>query len=194
MKTFARPLFTRGVAVAALVAAGLAALPAASAQELKIGYVNSERLMRESAPAQAAQKKLQAEFSRRERELVEAEQRLKAAADRLEKDAPVPRRYYIERVDAPARRLVGPWRSKAARGRALSRLPARERDRARLVRKGGKFYAELGQARILGPWADPDSRARAARALTARGERVRSFSRPAVRTGSAAVDELGQTT
>jgi hypothetical protein len=115
-------------------------------------------------------------------------------AIRLEKDAPVPRRYYIERVDAPARRLVGPWRSKAARGRALSRLPARERDRARLVRKGGKFYAELGQARILGPWADPDSRARAARALTARGERVRSFSRPAVRTGSAAVDELGQTT
>ena len=115
-------------------------------------------------------------------------------AIRLEKDAPVPRRYYIERVDAPARRLVGPWRSKAARGRALSRLPARERDRARLVRNGGKFYAELGQARILGPWADPDSRARAARALTARGERVRSFSRPAVRTGSAAVDELGQTT
>ncbi|MFN8896167.1 MAG: OmpH family outer membrane protein [Betaproteobacteria bacterium] len=88
MKTFARPLFTRGVAAAALVAAGLAALPAASAQELKIGYVNSERLMRESAPAQAAQKKLQAEFSRRERELVEAAQRLKAAADRLEKDAP----------------------------------------------------------------------------------------------------------
>ncbi|MEY3271688.1 MAG: hypothetical protein RLZZ341_589 [Pseudomonadota bacterium] len=88
MKTFARPLFTRGVAAAALLAAGLAASPAVSAQELKIGYVNSERLMRESAPAQAAQKKLQAEFSRRERELVEAEQRLKAAADRLEKDAP----------------------------------------------------------------------------------------------------------
>ena len=116
------------------------------------------------------------------------------AVIRQEKDAPTPRRYYIERIDAPPRRLVGPWRSKAARGRALSRLPARERDRARLVRKGGKFYAELGQARILGPWADPDSRARAARALTARGERVRSFSRPAVRTGSAAVDELGQTT
>jgi hypothetical protein len=115
-------------------------------------------------------------------------------AIRLEKPAPVPRRYYIERVDAPARRLVGPWRTKAARDRALSRLPERERKRARLVRKGGKFYAELGQARILGPWADPDSRARAARALTARGERVRSFSRPAVRTGSAAVDELGQTT
>lgn len=115
-------------------------------------------------------------------------------AIRLEKEAPTPRRYYIERLDAPPRRLVGPWRTKAARARALSRLPERERRRARLVRKGGKFYAELGQPRILGPWADPDSRTRAARALTARGERVRSFSRPAVRTGSAVVDELGQTT
>ena len=88
MKTFARSLFTRGVAAAALVGAGLAALPAASAQELKIGYVNSERVLREAAPAQAAQRKLEAEFSKRQRELAEAEQRLKAAADRLEKDAP----------------------------------------------------------------------------------------------------------
>lgn len=115
-------------------------------------------------------------------------------AIRLEQDAPVVKRYYIERLNAPPRRLVGPWRTKAARDRAISRLPEHERRRVRPVRKGRKFYAELGQPRILGPWADPDSRARAARALTARGERVRSFSRPAVRTGSAAVDELGQTT
>jgi outer membrane protein len=88
MKTFARSPFTRGIAAAALATAGLAAVSTASAQELKIGYVNSERVLREAAPAQAAQRKLEAEFGKRQREMAEAEQRLKAAADRLEKDAP----------------------------------------------------------------------------------------------------------
>ncbi len=85
MKTFARSSLTRGLAVTLLAA--MPALPVA-AQELKIGYVNSERVLRESSPAQAAQKKLDAEFGKRQRELVEAEQRLKSAADKLEKDAP----------------------------------------------------------------------------------------------------------
>jgi outer membrane protein len=58
------------------------------AQELKIGYVNSDRVLREAAPAKAAQAKLEAEFSRRERELAEQASRLKALSDRLEKDAP----------------------------------------------------------------------------------------------------------
>jgi outer membrane protein len=71
-------------AVAALGAAGTLA----QAQELKIGYVNSERVMREAAPAKAAQAKLEAEFSKREKELSELGARLKAAADKLEKDAP----------------------------------------------------------------------------------------------------------
>jgi outer membrane protein len=61
--------------------------PSAVAQELKIGYVNSERLLRESAPAKAAQAKLEAEFGRREREMVDLRNRIQAAADRLEKDA-----------------------------------------------------------------------------------------------------------
>ena len=73
------------LAVAASLVAFSAAVPA---QELKIGYVNSERVLRESAPAKAAQTKLEAEFGRRERELNEQAQRLKAAADKLEKDAP----------------------------------------------------------------------------------------------------------
>jgi outer membrane protein len=88
MKTFARSPVTSGLAAVAIAAAGLAAAPTVSAQELKIGYVNSERVLREAAPAQAAQRKLEAEFSKRQREMTEAEQRLKAAADRLEKDAP----------------------------------------------------------------------------------------------------------
>jgi outer membrane protein len=73
------------------LAAGLALLmlsAVAQAQELKIGYVNSERVLREATPAKAAQEKLQAEFGKRERELAEQAARLKAAADKLEKDAP----------------------------------------------------------------------------------------------------------
>lgn len=57
-------------------------------QELKIGYVNSERVLRESAPARAAQAKLEAEFGKRERELVDLRGRIKAAADKLDKDGP----------------------------------------------------------------------------------------------------------
>jgi outer membrane protein len=88
MKTFARSPWLRGAAAAALAGSAMAVAPAAIAQELKIGYVNSERVLREAAPAQAAQRKLEAEFGKRQRELAEQEQRLKAAADRLEKDAP----------------------------------------------------------------------------------------------------------
>lgn len=71
---------------AALLAASLAIVGPVFAQDTKIGYVNSERILRESAPARAAQTKLEAEFGRRERELNDLRNRIKAAADRLEKD------------------------------------------------------------------------------------------------------------
>ena len=58
------------------------------AQELKIGYVNSDRVLREAAPAKAAQAKLEAEFSKREKELTDIGNRLKAAGEKLDKDAP----------------------------------------------------------------------------------------------------------
>jgi outer membrane protein len=65
-----------------------AAAVSAQAQDLKIGYVNSEKVLREANAAKAAQAKLEAEFSKRERELNEAGNRLKAAADKLDKDGP----------------------------------------------------------------------------------------------------------
>ena len=73
--------------VATLAACMFALQGAALAQELKIGYVNSERVLRDSQPAKAAQTKLEAEFGRRERELNDQATRLKTAADKLEKDA-----------------------------------------------------------------------------------------------------------
>ena len=58
------------------------------AQELRIGYVNSDRVLRDAIPAKAAQAKLESEFSKREKELAEFANRLKAAGDKLDKDAP----------------------------------------------------------------------------------------------------------
>jgi outer membrane protein len=60
-----------------------------AAQEIKVGYVNSERILRDSNPAKAATAKLEQEFSKRDRELQDIGTKLKASADRFEKDAPV---------------------------------------------------------------------------------------------------------
>jgi outer membrane protein len=72
----------------AIAAALVVAAQVGVAQELKIGYVNSDRVLRDAAPAKAAQAKLEAEFSRREKELQDTAARLKASSDRLEKDGP----------------------------------------------------------------------------------------------------------
>ena len=66
----------------------VAAAAVAQAQELKLGNVNSERELREANPAKAAQAKLEAEFSKREKDLADVANRLKAAADKLDKDGP----------------------------------------------------------------------------------------------------------
>ena len=76
-------LKTWGLAAALLVAGSMV-----PAQELKIGYVNSDRVMREAQPAKAAQQKLEAEFGKREKELNDLAAKLKTASDKLEKDAP----------------------------------------------------------------------------------------------------------
>jgi outer membrane protein len=62
--------------------------PVAMGQELKIGYVNSDRVLRDAAPAKAAQAKLEAEFGKREKDLNDTAAKLKTAADKLDKDAP----------------------------------------------------------------------------------------------------------
>ncbi len=77
--------------VAVCASLSLAALSApllAQAQELKIGYVNSDRVLRDALPAKAAQTKLEAEFSKRDKDLNDLASKLKTAADKLEKDAP----------------------------------------------------------------------------------------------------------
>jgi outer membrane protein len=76
----------KSTAAAALMA--LAALGAQAQEQLKIGYVNADRVLRDAAPAKAAQAKLEAEFGKREKELSELANKLKAAGEKLDKDAP----------------------------------------------------------------------------------------------------------
>ncbi|HMS26501.1 MAG TPA: OmpH family outer membrane protein [Burkholderiaceae bacterium] len=69
-----------------LVVASLS-LPA-FAQDFKIGFINTDRIFRDANSAKAAQAKLEQEFSRREKELNDLGIQIKAAADKLDKDAP----------------------------------------------------------------------------------------------------------
>jgi outer membrane protein len=61
---------------------------ASMAQEFRIGFVNTDRIFRESNPAKAAQTKLEAEFSKREKELADLGTQLKSASEKFERDAP----------------------------------------------------------------------------------------------------------
>jgi len=72
----------------ALAASMMVATSAVQAQEMKIGFVNSERVLREANLAKAAQIKLEAEFGKREKDLRDLEAKLRGAAEKLEKDAP----------------------------------------------------------------------------------------------------------
>lgn len=72
----------------ALIASASVFSSFAQAQEFKLGFVNTERIFREAATAKQAQAKLEQEFSRREKELVEAGNTLKLASEKFEREAP----------------------------------------------------------------------------------------------------------
>lgn len=83
---YPRPL----MAASALALCAAATLPAvAVAQETKIGFVNTERILREAPPAKAAQVKIEQEFSKREKDLQEMSARIKSLSDKLDKDSAV---------------------------------------------------------------------------------------------------------
>lgn len=54
--------------------------------EMRVGFVNAERVMRESAPAIRAQKKLEKEFEKREQDLQRMSKQMQAIQDSLDKN------------------------------------------------------------------------------------------------------------
>ena len=59
----------------------------AQADEFRVGFVNTDRIFRESAAAKTAQAKLEQEFAKREKELTDAGVVLKSASDKFEREA-----------------------------------------------------------------------------------------------------------
>src|SRR5262249_44892 len=84
-------------AIVSAIVLGSAVLPATAqqaappAQSLpvtgKLGFVNTERILRDAVPAQRAQKKIEAEFQRRDQELAKIAEQLKRMQDDLDKNA-----------------------------------------------------------------------------------------------------------
>ena len=72
-----------------VAAAVLALANGGVAAQGKIGFVNTERIFRESDAAKRAEKKLEGEFSKRERELSELTTRLRTDGEKFQKDIPV---------------------------------------------------------------------------------------------------------
>ncbi len=58
------------------------------AQDFRIGFISTDRIFKEASTAKAAQVKLEAEFSKREKEIVDMGANLKSMADKFERDAP----------------------------------------------------------------------------------------------------------
>jgi outer membrane protein len=75
--------------VAILALAGLFALPvfSAAAADTKIGFVNTERIFRDAAPAVRAQKKIEKEFEKRDQEMQRLAKQLQTMQESLEKNA-----------------------------------------------------------------------------------------------------------
>jgi outer membrane protein len=67
----------------------LMSVNAVAAQEIKVGLVNSERILREAQLARTAEQRLEAEFAKRDKEMQDLANRLRTLAEKLEKESAV---------------------------------------------------------------------------------------------------------
>lgn len=79
--------FKLAILSAVISASALAPVAAAQAQTLKIGFVNTERILRDSTFAVQAQKRLEGDFSKRQKELESLAAKVRADAVKLDKDS-----------------------------------------------------------------------------------------------------------
>src|SRR5437016_2211748 len=77
-------------ALAAALLIGSSALaqgPAPAPAALRIGFVNTERILRDATPAVRAQRKIEAEFKKRDDEMAKLAEQLKKIQDELDKNS-----------------------------------------------------------------------------------------------------------
>ncbi|MEY4882994.1 MAG: hypothetical protein RIS34_848 [Pseudomonadota bacterium] len=72
----------------AMVVGALTLVSHAWAQELRIGFVNTDRVLKEANTAKAAQVKLEQEFLKREKEITDLGTSVKSMTDKLERETP----------------------------------------------------------------------------------------------------------
>lgn len=152
-----------GLAIMALAAALPAQAQADEVRGSRIGFVNIDRLLREATSAKAAQTKLEQEFSRREKELEDAESSLRSASSRFEREAQT---LSESQRQARQRQLVDQERELQRRRREFQEdLNARKQeelqnilDRAnravRQVAESEKYDAILQEAAYISPQLD----------------------------------------
>jgi len=72
-----------------IVLAALAVMMCSSAvaAEVKVGFVNTERVFRDAAPAVRAQKKIELEFAKRDKEMQSMAEQIRKLQENLEKNA-----------------------------------------------------------------------------------------------------------
>jgi len=71
-----------------LTLGGLLVSTQVQSQEFRIGFINTDRIIKEASTAKAASVKLEQEFSKRDKELVEMRANLKTAAEKFERETP----------------------------------------------------------------------------------------------------------
>ena len=114
-------MFTRQISLAVVLALAAFSL---HAQELRVGVVLPDRVIKESNMTKLADAKLQHEFSKREKELLETDKTFKAAIEKFERDAPT--------------------MSESQRQTRQKQFAEQDRD---LKRKGREFQEELNARR-----------------------------------------------
>ena len=82
-------MIRHSIPCALLIGAALATAPLIADAEIKIGYVNTGKLLEESPQARAAQQALEGEFLPRQRDLAAQQKALQEKADKLKRDAAV---------------------------------------------------------------------------------------------------------
>jgi outer membrane protein len=78
-------MFTRQISLALVL--GLATF-GVQAEEIRIGFINTDRIFKEANTAKQAQSKLEQEFSKREKDLNDSGTALKNAVEKFEREAP----------------------------------------------------------------------------------------------------------
>ena len=76
----------KGIGISTLAGVLLAVFAQTAAAEVKVGFVNSDRIMKEAVPAKKAQQKLEKEFEKRDQDLQRMAKQLQGMQEGLEKN------------------------------------------------------------------------------------------------------------